>query len=283
MKKLKSLGNSRRNTKLIDYKKKLSPKIKRPKSLFKIIKKKSGRNNQGKITMRHQGGGHKRFYRFIDFSRYERDGKEGIIKSIEYDPNRNCFISLVSYRYAKPTFILSPEGIKVKDKIISGNDEKVPIKIGNNLPLKYIPLNTYIHNIELKPKKGGQLIRSAGTYAEIIGKEEKSKYVSIKLMSKEVRKILGICRATIGKLSNGEANLVRLGKAGAKRWRGVRPTVRGSAMNPVDHRHGGGEGKAPIGLKSPVSPWGKKTLGKKTRKKRKFSNKFIIKDRRKKK
>lgn len=275
MKKIKPINNSSRNTVLIDYKKKLSfSKKKPPKKLFKILKNNSGRNNQGKITMRHQAGRHKRYYRHIDFKRYEKDGIFGKIKSIEYDPNRNSFISLVSYLDGSFSFIITPEGIKVGDSIISGENEEISLNLGNNLPLKNIPVNTAIHNLELKPKKGGQLIRGAGTYAEIIGKEKDDKYVLVKLMSKEVRKVLSVCRATIGKVSNGESNLVKLGKAGRNRWRGIKPTVRGSAMNPVDHPHGGGEGKAGIGRSSPLSPWGKKTLGKKTRKKR--EEKYII-------
>lgn len=277
MKAIKPLNNSSRNTILINYREKLIPNSqKTPRQLLKLIKSQSGRNNQGKITTRHQGGRHKHFYRIIDFKRYEKDNVEGKVKSIEYDPNRNCFISLISYRDGSFTFIIAPEGLKVDDKIMSGSSENIPLKVGNNLPLSYIPLNMPIHNLELKPKKGGQIIRSAGTYAEIIGKDESSKYVLVKLMSKEVRKVLATCRATIGKVSNSEANLVKLGKAGRSRWRGIRPTVRGSAMNPNDHPHGGGEQKAGIGHPSPLSPWGKKTLGKKTRKKNKPSNKYIV-------
>jgi len=277
---VKPITNARRNTVLIDYREKLVPNPgKTPRKLFKMIKSHSGRNNQGRITMRHQGSGHKRIYRVIDFKRYDKDGVEGIVKTIEYDPNRNCFISLVSYRDGSFVFIIAPEGLKVNDKIISGEGENIPLKVGNNLPLRCIPINTPIHNLELKPKKGGQLLRGAGTYGEIIGKEQGSKYVLVKLMSKEVRKILIDCRATIGKVSNSEANLVRLGKAGRSRWLGIRPTVRGTAQNAVDHPHGGGEGKAGIGRPSPLSPWGKKTLGKKTRKKNKLSNKYIVRRR----
>ena len=215
---VKPTTNSRRNTILIDYREKLVPnKQKTPRQLLEIIKQHSGRNNSGRITMRHQGGQHKKFYRIIDFKRYENDGIEGKIKTIEYDPNRNCFISLVSYANGSFVFIITPEGIKVNDKIVSGEDENVPLQLGNNLPLRYIPINTPIHNLELKPKKGGQLIRGAGTYAEIIGKEEGSRYVLVKLMSKEVRKVLANCRASIGKVSNSEANLVKLGKAGRSR------------------------------------------------------------------
>jgi large subunit ribosomal protein L2 len=255
MKNIKPLTNSSRNTTLIDYREKLFPYGKKtPRKLLRSLKSQSGRNNLGRITTRHQGGHHKRFYRIIDFKRYEKDNLEGQVKSIEYDPNRNCFISLISYRDGSFTFIITPEGLKVNDKITSGEGENVPLQVGNNLPLRCIPLNTPIHNLELKPKKGGQLIRSAGTYAEIIGKEEGNKYALVKMMSKEVRKVLANCRATIGKVSNSEANLVSLGKAGRSRWRGIRPTVRGSAMNPCDHPHGGGEQKAPIGHPSPLSP-----------------------------
>ena len=218
MKIIKPTSNSRRNTLLLHYQEKLVPSSqKTPKKLRQIIKSRAGRNNQGEITMRHQGGRQKRFYRIIDFKRYEKDNIEGKVKSIEYDPNRNCFISLISYQNGSFTFIITPEGLKVNDKITSGEDENVPLQVGNNLPLRYIPVNTPIHNLELKPKKGGQLIRSAGTYAEIIGKEENNKYVLVKMMSKEVRKVLASCRATIGKVSNSEVNLVRLGKAGRSR------------------------------------------------------------------
>src|SRR4051812_14358629 len=216
---VKPITNSRRNTILIDYREKLVPNSqKTPRKLLQIIKPHSGRNNLGRITMRHQGSrSHKRFYRVIDFKRYEKDNVEGKVKSIEYDPNRNSFISLISYRDGSFTFIIAPEGLKINDQIISGSNENIPLKIGNNLPLSYIPVNTPIHNLELKPQKGGQLIRGAGTYAEIIGKEEGNKYVLVKLMSKEVRKVLATCRATIGKVSNSESSLVKLGKAGRSR------------------------------------------------------------------
>lgn len=215
---IKPANNSQRNTILISYREKLVPRRKKiPKNLRFIIKNCSGRNNQGKITMRHQGGRHQRFYRIIDFKRYSEDDIEGKVTSIEYDPNRNCFISLISYLNGSFSFILTPEGLKVGDKVISGKDENIPIKIGNNLPLSYIPDHTPFHNLELKPKKGGELIRSAGTYAEIISREEDGKYVLVRLKSKEIRKILATCRATIGKVSNSEVNLVRLGKAGRSR------------------------------------------------------------------
>lgn len=279
MKHLKPIINSSRNTVLIDYKKKTSSIVKKyPKKLFVKIPSHSGRNNQGVITTRHQGGGHKKIYRLIDFKRYSKDGIEGVVKSIEYDPNRNCFISFISYSDGTSSFILSPDGLKIGDKVLSGLDENVPIKPGNNMPLKFIPAETSIHNIELKPLKGGQLVRSAGTDAKIIGKEVGG-YILVKLASKEVRRILASCRATIGRVGNEEHSLIKLGKAGRNRWRGIRPTVRGSAMNPIDHPHGGGEGKSPIGRKSPLSPWGKKTLGKKTRKLHKHSDKYIVKTR----
>jgi len=218
MKKINPVTNSLRNTILIDYRNKLviSPQ-KTPRKLLKTIKLHSGRNNQGRITTRHQGGCHKRLYRIIDFKRYKKDGVKGKVKSIEYDPNRNCFISLISYQDGDFSFIISPEGIKINDIIVSGKNKDVPLQAGNNLPLRYIPLNTPIHNLELKPMKGGQLVRSAGTYAEIIGKEEGSRYALVKMMSKEVRKVLVDCRATLGKVSNSEANLVSLGKAGRSR------------------------------------------------------------------
>ena len=218
LKVVKPTNNSQRNTTLLNYQKKVISWQKRiPKKFFRIIKPHSGRNNQGRITVRHQGGRHKRFYRIIDFKRYEKDGIVGKAVSIEYDPNRNCFISLISYRDGSFGLIIAPERLKVGDQIISGENEDVPIKVGNNLPLRYIPAHTPLHNLELKPKKGGQLVRSAGAYAEIIGKEEGSKYVLVKMVSKEVRKILVNCRATIGKVSNGEVSLVRLGKAGRSR------------------------------------------------------------------
>lgn len=217
-KKLNPINNSRRNTNLIDYRKKLVYSNKEtPRNLLEINKKHSGRNNQGLITTRHQGGRNKRFYRIIDFKRYQKDEIKGKIKSIEYDPNRNCFISLVSFLDGSFSYIISPEGIKVGDEVISSDKENIPINIGNNLPLKFIPANTHIHNLEIKPNKGGQLIRGAGTCGEIIGKDKDPRYVLVKLASKEVRRVLANCRATIGKVSNGEVNLVRKGKAGALR------------------------------------------------------------------
>jgi large subunit ribosomal protein L2 len=245
------------------------------KSLLAPLHKKAGRNNQGKITVRHHGGGHKRKYRIIDFKR-DKDGIPGRVATIEYDPNRTAYIALINYADGEKRYIIAPKGLKVGDVIESGPN--VDIKVGNALPLENIPVGTLIHNIELKPGKGGQLVRAAGVEAQLLGKDE-GKYVSVRLASGEVRRILKTCRATIGVVSNGDHELIKLGKAGRARWLGRRPTVRGSVMNPVDHPHGGGEGRAPIGRKSPMSPWGKPTLGYKTRKKSKASNKYIIRPR----
>ncbi|WP_175614699.1 50S ribosomal protein L2 [Piscibacillus halophilus] len=247
------------------------------KSLLAPLKKRAGRNNQGKLTVRHQGGGHKRQYRIIDFKR-DKDGIPGRVASIEYDPNRSANIALINYADGEKRYILAPKGLKVGQEIISG--EGADIKTGNALPLNKMPVGTTVHNIELKPGRGGQLVRSAGAQAQILGKEEK--YVLVRLASGETRMILGTCRATIGQVGNIEHELVRVGKAGRSRWKGIRPTVRGSVMNPSDHPHGGGEGRAPIGLPSPMSPWGKPTLGLKTRKRNKQSDKFIVRRRKKK-
>lgn len=218
MKTLKPTNNAQRNTILIDYRQKLYSKVKKyPRNLFKKLSSHAGRNNQGTITTRHQGAGHKKIYRVIDFKRYSHDGVEGIVKSIEYSPYHTSFISLINYKDGSKAFIITPEGLKINDKILSGDSEKIPIQAGNNLPLYYIPAGTFIHNIELKPKKGGQLVRSAGTSAMVLGKDENSRYIQVKLTSKEVRKILTTCRATIGKVSNSENNLVRKGKAGRNR------------------------------------------------------------------
>lgn len=244
------------------------------KSLTAPLKNKAGRNNQGKITTRHQGGGHKRKYRIIDFKR-NKDNVPGRVATIEYDPNRTANIALIHYRDGEKRYILAPKGIKVDDMIVSG--PSADIKVGNALPLASIPVGTVIHNIELQPGKGGQLVRSAGTQAQLLGKEER--YVIVRLTSGEMRRILGGCRATIGSVGNEDHELVHIGKAGRSRWLGRRPTVRGVVMNPNDHPHGGGEGKAPIGRKSPMSPWGKKTLGVKTRNKKKKSNQYMIRRR----
>ncbi|MGO3732581.1 MAG: 50S ribosomal protein L2 [Vagococcus sp.] len=244
------------------------------KTLLQPLKKNAGRNNQGKITVRHQAGGHKRQYRLIDFKR-NKDGVVGTVKTVEYDPNRSANIALIHYTDGVKTYILAPKGIQVGAQISSGAD--ADIKIGNALPLNNIPVGTVIHNIELKPGKGGQLNRSAGTSAQVLGKE--GKYVLVRLNSGEVRMILGTCRATIGTVGNEQHELINIGKAGRSRWLGKRPTVRGSVMNPNDHPHGGGEGKAPIGRPSPMSPWGKPTLGYKTRSKKAKSDKLIVRRR----
>ena len=241
------------------------------KSLLKAKNKKSGRNNQGRITVRHQGGGAKQKYRLIDFKRNKHD-IEGTIASIEYDPNRSANIALINYADGEKRYIIAPKGLKVGMKIVSG--ENVDIKVGNALPIMNIPVGTVIHNIEMRPGKGAQIARSAGQSAQILGREER--YVLVRLSSGETRKILGTCMATIGEVGNEDYSLVRLGKAGRTRHMGIRPTVRGSVMNPNDHPHGGGEGRAPVGRKQPMTPWGKPALGYKTRKNKKSSNKLIV-------
>ncbi len=243
------------------------------KSLTVTMKKNGGRNNQGRITVRHHGGGEKRKYRIIDFKRNKFD-IEGTVASIEYDPNRSANIALINYIDGEKRYIIAPLNLKVGDKVISGND--VDIKIGNALPIANIPVGTVIHNIELQPKKGGALARSAGASAQILGRE--GKYVMVRLSSGEQRMVLGTCMATIGEVGNTDYELVSLGKAGRTRHLGIRPTVRGSVMNPNDHPHGGGEGRAPVGRKGPVTPWGKPALGYKTRKK-KASDKLIVRRR----
>jgi large subunit ribosomal protein L2 len=246
------------------------------KSLVVTLKKSGGRNNQGKITVRHRGGGAKRKYRIIDFRR-DKDGIFGTVASIEYDPNRTANIALINYEDGEKRYIIAPANLKVGDKIESG--EEADIKIGNCLPLKNIPEGTMVHNVELKPGKGAQMARSAGSSVQILGHE--GKHTLLRLRSGEVRKVLGTCRATIGEVGNKDHELVNLGKAGRKRHLGIRPTVRGSAMNPNDHPHGGGEGRSPIGRKAPVTPWGKPTLGLKTRDTKKASNKLIVRRRKK--
>ena len=243
------------------------------KSLVVTVRKNGGRNNQGKITVRHQGGGVKRKYRIIDFKRNKKD-VPGKVASIEYDPNRTANIALINYIDGEKWYILAPKGFNVGDKIEAG--ENADIKIGNALPLSVIPVGTMVHNIELRPGKGGEIARSAGSSAQILGREDN--YVMLRLSSGEQRKVLGTCMATIGEVGNEDASLVKIGKAGRKRHMGVRPTVRGSVMNPNDHPHGGGEGRAPIGRSAPVTPWGKPALGYKTRKK-KQSDKFIVRRR----
>ena len=243
------------------------------KSLLVSKSNKDGRNNQGRITVRHQGGGEKRKYRIIDFKRNKFD-IVGTVATIEYDPNRSANIALINYIDGEKRYIIAPRGLKVGTKIVSG--ENVDIRVGNALPLMNIPEGTVVHNIELQPGKGGELARSAGCSAQILGKE--GKYVLVRLSSGEVRKILGTCFATIGEVGNEDYSLVKIGKAGRKRHMGVRPTVRGSVMNPNDHPHGGGEGRAPIGRSGPMTPWGKPALGYKTRKK-KASDKLIVRRR----
>ncbi|GCF94297.1 50S ribosomal protein L2 [Enterococcus florum] len=244
------------------------------KTLLEPLKNNAGRNNNGRITVRHQGGGHKRQYRVIDFKR-NKDDVVATVQTIEYDPNRSANIALVHYTDGVKAYILAPKGLEVGMTVVSGKD--ADIKIGNTLPLENIPVGTVIHNIEMKPGKGGQLIRSAGTSAQVLGKE--GKYVLVRLNSGEVRMILAACRATIGSVGNEQHELINIGKAGRSRWMRKRPTVRGSVMNPNDHPHGGGEGKAPIGRKAPVSPWGQPALGYKTRNKKAASDKLIVRRR----
>ena len=244
------------------------------KTLVESKKRTSGRNNNGNITVRHRGGGHKRLYRIIDFKRNKFD-IEGVVKTIEYDPNRSANIALIEYKDGDKSYIIAPKKLKVKAKILSG--ENAPIKDGNSLPLAKIPQGTEVHCIEMRPGKGAQIARAAGTTARLVAKE--GKYATLRLSSGEMRKILLSCRATVGVISNEQHNLQSIGKAGAMRWRGIRPTVRGVAMNPVDHPHGGGEGKT-SGGRSPVSPWGQSAKGLKTRRPKR-SDKLILTRRRK--
>ncbi len=241
-------------------------------SLIQDMRHKAGRNNQGKITVRHQGGGARRKYRIIDFKRVKNDGIPATVKAIEYDPNRTCFIALLNYANGDKSYILAPLGLKVGDTVMSG--PTADIKPGNCLPIANIPLGTLIHNIEIKIGRGGQMVRSAGTAAQVMAKE--GDYAQIRLPSGEVRKVSMKARATIGQVGNTDHSNVRIGKAGRKRHMGVRPTVRGVVMNPCDHPHGGGEGRSPVGMPAPMSPWGKKTQGVKTRKHRKYSDKLIV-------
>ena len=246
------------------------------KSLLKVVKKNSGRNNTGKITVRHKGGAEKRKYRIIDFRRNKFD-IEGTVATIEYDPNRSANIALINYSDGEKRYIIAPKGLKVGMKVVSG--ERTDVKVGNAMKLINIPVGTTIHNIELTLGKGGQIARSAGQSAQILGREDK--YVLIRLSSGETRKVLGECMATIGEVGNEDYSLVRLGKAGRTRHMGIRPTVRGSVMNPNDHPHGGGEGRAPVGHKGPLTPWGKPALGYKTRKGKKQSDSLIVRRRNK--
>jgi large subunit ribosomal protein L2 len=244
------------------------------KPLLRRLKKHSGRNNYGRITVRHRGGGHKKHYRLIDFRRNKREIPATVL-TIEYDPNRNCRICLLCYADGEKRYILKPEGLQVGDTVIAGPFSE--IKAGNALPLKNIPLGSVVHNVELVPGLGGQLVRSAGNSAQLIAKE--GDFATLRLPSSEMRMVPIICYATIGVLSNADYKNLKFGKAGRRRYLGIRPTVRGSVMNPVDHPHGGGEGRAPIGRSGPVTPWGKKTLGYKTRKRRKASNRLIVRRR----
>ena len=261
-----------RNRSVLDFS--ILTKIEPEKSLVVSNHRANGRNNQGRITIRHKGGGHKRRYRLIDFKRNKFD-VVGKVMSIEYDPNRNAFISLINYEDGEKRYILHPENLKIGDSIASG--KTLPIQIGNSLPLDNIPLGTDVHNVELFPGKGGQLIRAAGTSAKILAKE--NNFVVLRLSSKEIRLFKKECFATVGRISNSDFYNVVIGKAGRSRWLGIRPTVRGSVMNPVDHPHGGGEGRCPIGKPRPLTPWGKPALGVKTRQRKNKSDMFIIRSR----
>ncbi len=272
IKKYNPTTNGRRNMTSLDYAE-ITTNVPE-KSLTVTLKKNGGRNNQGKITVRHHGGGHKRKYRIIDFKRNKLN-VPGKVATIEYDPNRSANIALIHYLDGEKRYILAPKGLKVGMMVQAG--EGSDITIGNALPINKIPVGTFIHNIELHPGHGGQLIRSAGTSAQILGREER--YVLVRLASGEVRKILAKCMATVGEVGNEDYSLVNIGKAGRSRHMGIRPTVRGSVMNPIDHPHGGGEGRTPIGRKNPVTPWGKPALGLKTRDSKKASNKLITRSR----
>lgn len=266
----KPTSPARRNMSVLTYEEITTKKPER--SLLSNIKNHAGRNKQGKITVRHQGGGCKRKYRIIDFKRDKLE-VPAKVATIEYDPNRSAFIALLHYLDGEKRYILAPVGLKVGDTVVSSDD--ADIIVGNALPIASIPVGTLIHNIELKVGRGGQMARSAGAYAQLMAKE--GKYAQIRLPSGEMRMVPMQARATIGTVGNADHANVRIGKAGRKRHMGIRPTVRGVVMNPVDHPHGGGEGKSPIGLPSPVTPWGKPALGYKTRKRKKYSNKMIVK------
>ena len=268
----KPVTNGRRNMTSLTYEEITTNKPE--KSLVAKKSKNGGRNNQGVITTRHHGGGHKQKYRIIDFKR-NKDNIQGKVATIEYDPNRSANIALINYVDGEKRYILAPKGLEVGMEIISG--EEADIKVGNALPMGNMPEGTVIHNIEMQPGKGGQIARSAGVSAQILGKE--GKYVTVRLASGEVRKLLSVCRATVGVVGNEDHGLVNYGKAGRMRWKGVRPTVRGSVMNPNDHPHGGGEGRTSIGRKAPMTPWGKKAMGVKTRKNKKASTKLIVRRR----
>ncbi len=273
IKSYKPTTNGRRNMTVLVYKNEITCDTPE-KSLLQPLKGKGGRNNLGRITVRHKGGAEKRKYRVIDFLR-NKDNIPGTVKTVEYDPNRSANIALVVYADGEKRYIIAPKGIKVGTQIFSGKD--VDIKVGNALPIENIPVGTTIHNVELHPGAGAQLVRSAGTSAQILGRE--GKYVLIRLASGEVRKVLGACRATIGEVGNADHMNVNIGKAGRTRHMGIKPTVRGSVMNPNDHPHGGGEGRTPVGRKAPLTPWGKVALGKKTRNTKKKSNELIVRRR----
>jgi len=249
-------------------------KVKPEKSLVRKNHRKKGRNNRGVITIRHRGGGHKRLYRIIDFKR-QKYGIEGLVAAIEYDPNRNARIALIHYIDGDKRYILQPKNLNVGDTLLSGSGS--PLNIGNSLPLEEIPLGTSVHNIELIPNRGGQIVRAAGTSAKILAKE--GNYITLRLPSKEIRLVRKECFATLGEVGNNDAFLIQSGKAGRTRWLGRRPVVRGSVMNPCDHPHGGGEGRAPIGRTRPLTPWGKPALGMKTRKRKKLSDAYILRRR----
>jgi len=268
----KSYTPGTRNRALSDFSE--ITKTKPEKSLLRKNHRKKGRNNRGIITIRHRGGGHKKRYRLIDFKR-NKINIEGIVASIEYDPNRNALIALIHYLDGEKRYILHPRNLKVGDSVTAGSG--ATLQIGNCLPLEEIPLGMSVHNLELIPNKGGQIVRSGGTSAKILAKE--GDYVTLRLPSKEVRLIRKECFATIGEVSNNDVFLIQSGKAGRTRWLGKRPTVRGSVMNPCDHPHGGGEGRAPIGRTRPLTPWGKPALGIKTRKNKKLSDAYILRRR----
>ncbi len=275
IKRFKPTTNGVRHAALVDFAE--LTKHKPEKSLLEPLKRTGGRNNNGRITSRHKGGGHKKMYRLIDFKRTRFDDP-AVVLGIEYDPNRTCRIALIEYQSDKvKSYILAPVDLKVGNVVISSNLDNIDIHPGNALPLAKIPMGTAVHNIELKPGKGGKIVRSAGTSAQLLGKE--GDYAIVRLPSSEMRKVLINCRATIGQLGNVEHGSQSIGKAGRNRWKGIRPQSRGVVMNPVDHPHGGGEGKTPQGNPHPVSPWGWKTKGFKTRSKRKYSNQLIIKRR----
>lgn len=277
IKTIKPRSSGRRIIRLVDYKKSLTAAVAH-KPLTGILKAHAGRNNTGKITTRHHGGRHKRRFRSIDFN-YGKPNVPATIKTIEYDPNRSAFISLVAYQDGHKSYVLNSDGLKVGDRIVAGHGKDIDIKTGNCLPLGDMPEGTFVHSIQINPLKPAQMVRAAGSQAQTLGRDESNNYVLVKLPSGEVRKFLLACWAVVGRVSNLDHNLVTLGKAGNSRRRGIRPTVRGAAMNPNDHIHGGGEGRSPIGRDAPRTPWGKRHMGVKTRAKKKPSNSLIVKSR----